>query len=177
MNLIGSLQQKMGELIAANASMVVLVVDQQGAAAAAFQNAQIAVLATARAAHVPVWFVLFNPTLGGAHPAPTPPMDPNLGAPDATYVKRTLAVFNPGTLPNLRVALEGAGIEWIVIMGRQSGQCVRLAAVGGPIDLAATQYATGATSMGYKILTCPQIQSVAHVAWANESKVWCYDQP
>jgi hypothetical protein len=51
---------------------------------------------------------------------------------------------------------------------------VRLAAVGGPIDHARKNYATGATALGYKVLTCPQVQSVANVAWADQNNVVCY---
>jgi len=176
MKMIGSLAARVTALAGGGAKIIVLIIDQQFPAPVAYQNAQVAVLAAARNANVPVWAVLFNPSLGGDNPRATRQMDAALGQANQTFTKRTLAAFNADTQPNLRTALENAQIEWIVIMGTQSDQCVRLAAVGGPIDHQRKRFATGATALGYKILTCPQVQSTANVAWADQSKVTCYTQ-
>ena len=148
MNQAGSLTWEMEVMALQGRKMVVIIIDQQGGPPTGLA-AQLTVLGRARALHIPIWAVLMNPGINAHPPKATKPQLADLGAVDREFVKPHLSVFDHRTNPNIRVALEALSIERIIIMGQQSEQCVKLAAIGGSVDIHDKKFYPGATTFGF----------------------------
>ena len=172
----GSLRNAMATYSGSGTTMVVLVIDEQGAEPPQpTLTAQTTVLNQALLLKIPIWLVELNPGIINPNPKANRPTVAAFAQYQSKIItKPHLNAFASNAQPNLHAELQAIGATAIVVMGYHVNCCVQKTSVGGP-DRPGGKVRPGATQLGYMVLTTADIcRPYENAPWWSEPGVRFY---